>query len=484
MDRAKTSPGFDSITGLAARLRQGEATSVSLVEELLERIAALDPRLHSFLRVTEERALAEARAADASRKDGRNPGATLRGIPYAAKDLFDVKGLPTTAGTRLLAQNIAKDDCAVVKRLGAAGMVLLGKTHTIQLAYGTVGINNDQGTPLNPWHRVPHVAGGSSSGSAVAVTAGLAPMALGTDTGGSVRIPAALCGIVGLKTTVGRISRAGVYPLSWTFDSVGPLTRSVEDAALVFRAMQGPDAKDPQTLGVAPEDPLPALRAGVEGLRIGIGETLFFEEADPEVEKAVRDAAATLRSLGARVESLEMPEIAEAWAQEKRPLYVAAEACFHNRELLERHFDELDPFVSTRMIPGRSLSATDYFELGRRRADHLERLERRLGGVDAFLAPTTPIPAPSVAEAGASREAYAAFNLELHRNSGAGNYFNLCAVSLPCGFTSGGSPIGLMVYAKPFHEGIALRVAHTYEQATEWHARRPDLSWAVAATAT
>ena len=203
---------FEGIGSLAGKIRQGGVSPVALTEELLARIDALDPRLHAFIALTRERALGQARAAESALRAGHDLG-PLHGIPYAAKDLYDVAGLPTTAGTRVLKDNVAAADCAAVRRLSAAGMVLLGKTHTVQFAFGGVGINHDHGTPHNPWHRVPHAPGGSSSGSGVAVAAGLVPMALGTDTGGSVRYPAALCGTVGLKTTVGRISRAGVYPL-------------------------------------------------------------------------------------------------------------------------------------------------------------------------------------------------------------------------------------------------------------------------------
>ena len=478
MNRPDSAMAFDSITGLAARIQAGEQSPTALAQQSIERIDSLDARLHSFLMVTRERALAEARTAEGA----RGPG-PLSGIPYAAKDLFDVAGCPTTAGTRVLANNIAAADCTVVRKLAEAGMVLLGKTHTVQLAYGTLGINHDQGTPHNPWHRVPHAPGGSSSGSAVAVAAGLAPMALGTDTGGSVRIPAGFCGIVGLKTTVGRISRAGIYPLSWTLDSVGPLTRSVEDAALVYQALQGPDPRDPATIGVTPHDALSGLKRGVKGLRLAFGETIFFDDADIEVEKAVRGAGAVLRSLGAAVESMEIPEVAAIWGEKHRSLFVAAEACFSNRELLDNHRDELDPIVATRMIPGRSLAATDYFHLERRFSDLREQVLRRLRDVDALLLPTTPIAAPPIAEADASLEAYGKINLKLHRNSGVGNYLNVCAVSVPCGFTSKGLPIGLMIVAKPFQEDVALRIAYAYEQATEWHTRRPDLTWAAATAA-
>ncbi len=468
---------FESITGLAARIRGGSLGPVTLVEQLLDRIGALDKQLHAFILVAPERALAQARGAESALKGGQDLG-PLHGIPYAAKDLFDAKGLPTTAGSRLLAANVAREDCHVVRRLAAAGMVLLGKTYTVQFAYGAVGINHDQGTPHNPWHPTPHAPGGSSSGSAVAVAAGLVPMALGSDTGGSVRVPAALCGIVGLKTTVGRISRAGVYPLSWTLDSVGPLARSVEDAALVYQALQGVDVRDETTVGVAPHDALRGLKDGVKGLRVAFGDTLFFDEVDPEVERAVREAGKVFRSLGAHLGSVTVPEVAEAWAEEKRPLLIAAEACAVNREFLDNHFDALDPVVAHRMIAGRTLSAPDYLTLLRRCAALRERVQWTLRDVDAVIVPATMVPARPLAVIDASRESYVDHNLKYHRNTSIGNILNLCAVSVPCGFTREGLPIGLMIYAKPFQEDMALRVAYAYEQATEWHTRRPDPAWA------
>jgi aspartyl-tRNA(Asn)/glutamyl-tRNA(Gln) amidotransferase subunit A len=468
---------FQSIAELAAGYRRGAMSPVAASEALLERIAALDRHLHAFIAVTRDRALAEARAAESALRGGQDLG-PLHGVPYAVKDLYDVKGLPTTAGTRLLAGNLAGADCAVVARLAGAGMVLLGKTHTVQLAFGGVGINHDQGTPHNPWHRTPHAPGGSSSGSGVAVAAGLVPMALGSDTGGSVRIPAALCGTVGLKTTVGRISRAGVYPLSWTLDSVGPLTRTVEDAALVYQAMQGPDLRDETTLGVPPHDALRDLRAGVRGLRLAFGETLFFEDVDPEVDKAVREAGGVLRGLGAQLDSVAVPEAAEAFAEQKRALMVAAEACVVNGRLLDQHRDALDPVVANRMLPGRTLIAADYVALLRQWAALRERVKHTLRDVDALLVPTTQIPARPLSRIDASLEAYAEHNGRYLRNTSLGNVLNLCAVSLPCGFSSDGLPIGLMIYAKPWEEDVALRVAWAYEQATARARRHPDLAWA------
>jgi aspartyl-tRNA(Asn)/glutamyl-tRNA(Gln) amidotransferase subunit A len=467
---------YESITSLSARMRAGQVGPVAYVESLLARIAALDERLHAFIRVTADRALAQARAAEDILRSGADVG-PLHGIPYAAKDLFDVKGVPTTAGTRLLAGNVAAHDCTVVRQLAAAGMVLLGKTYTVQFAYGAAGVNHDQGTPHNPWHPVPHAPGGSSSGSAVAVAAGLAPMALGTDTGGSVRVPAALCGIVGLKTTVGRVSRAGVYPLSWTLDSVGPLTRSVEDAALVYQAMQGADARDESTVGVAAHDVLRGLKDGVKGLRIAFGETTFFEGVDAEVERAVREAGQVLRSLGAQLGSIAVPEASAAWAEEMRPLLIAAEACAVNREFLDQHLDALDPVIGPRMLGGRTLSAPDYYALLRRFAQLRQEVKWTLRDVDALIVPTTMAAARPLAEFDASFESYLEYNVRVHRNTGLGNILDLCAVSVPCGYTSEGLPIGLQVYAKPFAEDMALRVAYAYEQATEWHTRRPDLGW-------
>lgn len=468
---------FATITELATRIRAGALGPLQLAETCLERIAALDKRLHAFIAVTRDRALAEARAAETLLRGGHDLG-PLHGVPYAVKDLYDVKGWPTTAGTRLLADNVAAQDSTAVRRLAAAGMVLVGKTHTVQFAFSGIGINHDHGTPHNPWSPAPLAPGGSSSGSGVAVGAGLVPAALGSDTGGSVRIPAALCGTVGLKTTVGRISRSGVYPLSWTLDTVGPLTRSVEDAALVYQALHGTDLADETTLGVPPHDALASLRAGVKGLRLAFGETVFFDDVDGEITAAVREAGGVLRALGASVDSIAVPEVAEAMAEQRRASMIAAEALAVNGRLIDEQFDALDPVVAHRMKAGRSLSATDYFAVLRQWAALRARVQRTLADVDALLVPATMIPPRPLASIDASFESYTDANVRYLRNTAVGNILALCAVVLPCGFTGEGLPIGLMVYAKPFDEATALRVAWAYEQATGWHRRRPDLAWA------
>jgi aspartyl-tRNA(Asn)/glutamyl-tRNA(Gln) amidotransferase subunit A len=468
----------EPIARLAAGYRSGEVSPVAVTEAFLARIDRLNGPLHAYLRVTRERAMAEARAAELELRAGHDRG-PLHGIPYAVKDIFDVKGMPTTAGTRLRADHSAPADCAAVQALARAGMVLLGKTHTVQFAMGPVGINTDMGTPHNPWAAVPHAPGGSSSGSAVAVAAGLAVIALGSDTGGSVRIPAALCGTVGLKTTVGRISRTGVYPLSWTLDSVGPLTRSVQDAAFAYMALQGPDGADATTQGIAPTDVMPQLTRGVRGLRLVVCESVVLDDAHPDVVAAIAAAADVLKALGASVEWRRVPEIEETGADADRLRISAVEACHFNAQYLDGHFEEMDPVVRTRMVTGRQMTAPAYFAALRRMAERRTRLLDAMRDIDAVLAPTVPVPAEPVADM-ATVEAYQRLAPKYSRNTSLGNFLNLCAVSVPCGASATGLPLGLMVHAKPFQEEMALRVAYAYEQATEWHQRHPTLGWASA----
>ena len=393
---------FATIAELAPAIRSGALRSVDLTEQLLDRIERLNGALHAIVGVTRERALAEAAAADAMIAAGDYLG-PLHGIPYLAKDLFDVAGEVTAAGMSRLAGNVAATDGAVVRKLAAAGMILIGTTHTVQLAADILGINHDLGTPHNPWHETAHIPGGSSSGSAVAVAAGLAPMALGTDTGGSVRAPAALSGTVSLKTTVGRVSRAGVFPLSWTFDSVGPLTRSVEDAALVYQAIHGADPDDDSTALLARHDVIGDLKSGVEGLNITVGETVFFDGVDAEVDDAVLAAAEVCRSLGAEVGGLEMPEVTEAQALSHEPAHYAVEGYAFNRAYVDGHEGPLDPALAW-MDDGKDITAAEHFLARRRLADLRRRFAQRLEGVDAFLVPTTALPARPIAEVDADRE--------------------------------------------------------------------------------
>jgi aspartyl-tRNA(Asn)/glutamyl-tRNA(Gln) amidotransferase subunit A len=465
------------LSELSRRLRSGDLTPTKITRHFLERIDKLDRRLGAFRKPLPERAMAEAEAAETAMSAGVDLG-PLHGLPFAAKDLFNVKGYPTTAGSKVLEDNVAADDSHVTRKLAQAGMILLGKTNTVEFAYGGVGVNHNHGTPHNPWHAKAHAPGGSSSGSGVAVAGGLAPVALGTDTGGSVRIPAALCGTVGLKTTVGRISRAGVYPLSYSLDSVGPLSRTVEDAALVYQYLQGEDPADDTTIGIPRHNVMHTLKDGVKGIRLAFAETVFFDEADPEVAMAVREAGKVFQGLGAHVDSIAFPEAAEAQKLNPRGLVIAAEAYAVNQKWLEERFGDLDPVVGQRMIHGKSIPAPEYFAKTRRWAELRAQAEQSLRHVDALLVPTCMIPPMPVAEIDSGMETYMQHNAQYLRNTAIGNILRLCGLSVPCGFTSKGLPIGLMIYGRGFTEDVVLRIGHAYEQATDWHQRMPDLAWA------
>lgn len=461
---------------LSRLLRERAISPVELTAAVLDRIEEQEPHRHAFVTVTRRRALAEAAAAEEELSAGSVRG-PLHGIPYAAKDLFDVEGEVTGAGTRLLAGNVAGSDASVVRRLREAGMVLVGKTHTVQFAFGGVGINHDTGTPRNPWRDdEAYAPGGSSSGSAVAVAAGLVPAALGTDTSGSVRVPASLCGVSGLKTTVGRVSRAGVYPLSPTLDSVGPLARSAAGCALVYEAIQGADAADPATGGQTGHDVSSTVGAGVVGVRLAFLETMFFADVDPEVEAAVRAAGDVLADLGAEVTSIVTPEVDEVMGGKTAPhraWTVAAEACVGNRRFLDESFDELDPVVAHRMRRGFELSAVDLLETWEAWRRLRASFADRTAGIDAFLVPATMLPARPIAEIDASLGTYARHNLGYLRNTSIGNRMEWCGLSVPCGVTADGLPIGLLIEAPSMHEHVALRVGRAFQQATDWHLRRP-----------
>ena len=467
---------YRSIVELGRAVRAGELSAVAIAEHFLDRIDALEPSLGAFTVVCRDRALAQARAADEQIGAGVDLG-PLHGVPYVAKDLYDVAGLPTTAGTRLLADNVPAADCNVVDRLARAGMVLLGKTITVQFAYGGAGINTDQGTPHNPWHAEPHLPGGSSSGTGVAVAAGMAPMGLGSDTGGSVRIPASMCGVTGLKTTVGRISRAGVYPLSRSLDSVGPLTRDTADAAIVYEAMQGPDPADPTTRGQAPHDVTSGLGRGVAGLTLGVPRTVFWEDCDAEVEARVREAIAHVKSLGARVIDIEFEHAESARRLNPGGLVIAAEAYDVNRDLVDSRFDDLDPIVAFRVVKGRDIPAHEYIATVRAWEELRARTVAALDGIDGLLCPTVMIPPVPVADALATTDTYAERNLQALRNTSIGNILGLCGLSVPCGLTERGLPVGLMIYGKPFDEARVLRIGHAFQQSTDWHRRHPALDW-------
>jgi aspartyl-tRNA(Asn)/glutamyl-tRNA(Gln) amidotransferase subunit A len=461
------------ISQLARQLREREISCMEIMEMCLERIEKLDPHLGAFRVVFRDEAFQHAEALQKMLDAGR-PLGPLHGIPLAVKDLLDVAGEATCAGCKLLENNRAKRDAEVIRKLARAGMILVGKTHTVQFAYGGVGINTHYGTPRNPWAGDSYVPGGSSSGSGVAVAARMVPAALGTDTGGSVRIPSALCGITGLKPTFGRVSLSGVYPLSWTLDSVGPMALSVEDVAVLYEEMKMGEG-DQGEWDNWPQDVPVWLKAGVEGMRLGIPESVFWEEVDSEVERLVMDGISVLRGLGAKIERLPFPVARKASEFARRGVILASEAYSVNRHWVEEHFGELDPFVSFRLARAKDLKAHEYAEARREMLSLREEAMEQFSRVDVLVVPTTRIPSVSLEEASSSIDEYAKINWAYLRNTSIGNVLNFCALSVPCGFTSGGLPVGLMIYGRPWEEKVVLRVGHAFQKATEWHSLEPKL---------
>ncbi|GIX49649.1 MAG: glutamyl-tRNA(Gln) amidotransferase subunit A [Candidatus Tectimicrobiota bacterium] len=459
-----------TIAELAPRLQRREVSPVEVTQAHLERIARENDRLRAYLTVLPERALAAARRAEAEIARGQYRG-PLHGIPVAVKDLFAIRGVRMTCGSQILAQHVAQQQATVVQRLEDAGAVLLGTLNLHEFAWGATSINPHYGTPCNPWDptRLP---GGSSGGSAVATRAGLAMATLGTDTGGSVRIPAALCGVVGLKPTYGRVSRHGVFPLCWSLDHPGPLTRSVTDAALVLQAIAGHDPADPTTRRLPVPDYAGALRGEVRGLRLGVPRPFFFEQLDEQVARAVEAALAVLRELGVTCVDLDLPLMRDVPGASLAIMVTEAYAV-HEAWLRTRPQD-YGADVRLRLALGSTVLGAHYLKAQRFRALLCQEVGEALRRVDALATPTTLLPAPRLDEPvvrlGGSEVVVAA---NLARFTRPFNLTGLPALSLPCGFSNEGLPIGLQLAGRPFDEATILRLAYAYEQHTSWHRRWP-----------
>jgi aspartyl-tRNA(Asn)/glutamyl-tRNA(Gln) amidotransferase subunit A len=458
------------LTELSRRLDRREITSRRIAEACLARIDVLDERLHAFVEVYREDALACADAADLERASRMTRGA-LHGLPIALKDLLHVKGRVTTAGSATWRGRVAYDTATAVERLVSAGMVALGKTHMVEFAFGGWGRNQPMGAPWNPWDLATHrVAGGSSSGSAVAVAAGLAPAAIGSDTGGSIRIPASLTGITGLKPTYGLISLAGVVPLATTLDSLGPLTRTVEDAAMITAALAGPDPRDPSTLA-APRIDFEGALSGepdVRGMRIAaLPEDQFPSYILPDVVRARDEAVAVLRKLGAIVEQVRFPFDLDDLAL-RNGCIIAAEAWATHRAYIEDEALAIDPWVRRRTIGGKTISATEYIDVLAERKRASAAFSAWMRGRDALLTPTLPITALALDEVDEATSPLAHFTR-------LANYLTACALSLPGGVSSDGLPIGVQLIGAPFSEATLVRAGRAFQQATDWHLRHPDL---------
>lgn len=461
------------IVELAAAIRARELSPVELVRACLDRIEHLDGRLRAFITVDAEGALRAARAREAEVQAGGLRG-PLHGIPLAWKDLFGVRGLPTSCGTKIADYFATAQDATAVARLTATGAITLGKLNMTELALGPFGDNAHHGDVENPW-RPGHVSGGSSSGSGAAVAAGLTCGALGTDTGGSIRLPAACCGIVGLKPTYGRVSRAGVMPLSWSLDHAGPMARTVRDVALVTGIIAGHDPEDATTSLRPVPDYLAGLDAPVAGLRIGVPRNYYWDGVDPEVGDAARAAIRVLEGLGARVDELELPD-PQVLVDVSNVIARSESAAVHAR-LVREQPHALQPTVRARLEVGFHIPAYEYLQALRLRAQLAEAFGREVfARVDALATPTIPErpPAYAAAKAGSAEEVVQRMG-RFSRLTRPFNTLGLPVLSVPCGFSANGLPLGLQLAGRPFDEATVLRLGHAYEQAAGWSRHRPPL---------
>jgi aspartyl-tRNA(Asn)/glutamyl-tRNA(Gln) amidotransferase subunit A len=459
---------FGTLAALAQMLRRGETTSRAIVDACLARIEAHDTRLHAFIEVYADDARALADAADLERRAGAVRG-PLHGLPVAFKDLLHIEGRQTTAGSKSWLGRRSTLTATVIKRLREAGMIPLGKTHMVEFAFGGWGRNEPMGAPWNPWDpHVHRVAAGSSSGSAVAVAAGLVPAALGSDTGGSIRMPAALCGLTGLKPTYGLVSLHGADLLSEVLDSIGPLAHTAEDAALVTAAIAGPDRFDAATRAAPAVDFSAALAAPLDlaGMRISVlAAEQFPADIDADVVRARDEALAVLRDRGARVEEVRAPiDFADVAARLGRLL--AASAYALHRAYIEDPSVPIDPWVRRRTLGGKGVSAADYLdEIAAMRAAQAS-FAQWMRGRDALLTPTVPLPAVRLADVDEATAPLATFTR-------AGNYLGACGLSLPAGFSVTGLPVAIQIVGAPFTEPTLIHIGRAYQHVTDWHLRRP-----------
>lgn len=454
-----------SAAELGEKIRAGDVSPVDAVDACLARIEATEPQLNAYVRVFADQARAAARQAEKEITSGHWRG-PLHGVPVALKDLYDVAGVPTTASSRVREQWTPQADSAAAERLTSAGAIILGKTHTHEFAYGVV-----TPTTRNPWDtgRTP---GGSSGGSGATVASAGAFMAMGSDTGGSIRIPAALCGTVGLKPTFGRVSRAGITSLSWGLDHAGPLTRTVEDAALSLQVLAGHDPRDPGSLDEPVPDYSAGLRDGIKGLRVGVPTNYFFDLIDSEVESVVRKAYEQLQALGA-----ELVDVALPMPEQIGPVEFAIllpEASDYHRQMLRETPELYTDEVRILLEAGEFVPATTYIRAQRVRNLLQQEFRKLYDAVDVIVAPSLPATAAvagteSITWPDGSEEplisAYTRFAVP-------GNVTGLPCLSVPCGFSSDGLPIGFQAIGRPLDEATILRLGAAYEAATDGHKRR------------
>ncbi|HJS73583.1 MAG TPA: amidase [Vicinamibacteria bacterium] len=466
---------FRSAGELAGLVRTKEVSPVEITDAFLARIDQLNPKLNAFITVTADEARLRAHEAEREIASGSYRG-PLHGIPYAPKDILATRGIRTTNGSRVTPDWVPDYESTITERLRAAGAVLLGKLNLLEFAMGS-GVLSGFGPSRNPWH-LDYSPSGSSSGSGTALAAYLTPLSIGTDTGGSIRAPAAACGIVGLKQTYGRVSRYGVTTLSWTLDHAGPMTKTVADAAVMLRIIAGPDPKDPTTSSELVPDYAGALASGVKGLRIGVPKSYFFEAASAEVDGAVRAAVSVLATLGANVVEVDVPH-AELAGSAGWIVAMAEASAFHEKRLRETP-ELFDPLVRERLEVAKFYSATDYIKALRVRTLLQNEMARVFEICDVMAVPgSTSVASKLDDEAAARSDVKPGSTSPAFRggNTFLGNMTGLPAITIPCGFTQGPPPlpISIQFYGKPFDEAAILRAAHAYESATDWHRRKPGL---------
>lgn len=454
---------YATISEAGAKLRSGETTAAALTQMMLERIEVLNGTLNAYITVTADLAREQARQADAELQQGLDRG-PLHGIPVAVKDLFATKGIRTTCGSKLFENWIPDHDATVVTRLREAGAVLLGKTGLHELAYGTSSINPFFGAIGNPW-APDHDPGGSSGGSASAVAAGLAYAALGSDTGCSIRQPAHCCGIVGHKPTFGLVSKAGALPLVWTMDHVGPLTRSVQDAAYVLDAIAGHDPGDPYSVPQRGMDGFDPMGGALSEVRIGVVRRYFFD-GHADVVAVVDAALDTLRDLGARIVDVDLPNIDDAFAAAG---VTFTEALAIHRKNLEDRPEDFSDEVRGKLLGSMDRKAADYAEAQHFRRLFTAQVHEAMAGCDVLAAPTATIAAAPIADRPED------YRLLSWKNTGIFDLTGQPSISIPCGFTEAGLPVGLMLTGRLFEDRTVLQIASLFEAATDWQTRRPSL---------
>jgi aspartyl-tRNA(Asn)/glutamyl-tRNA(Gln) amidotransferase subunit A len=445
-----------SLTSQRDLVKSKEMTALDLAEACYRQIERLNPTLNAFITVIPLQDVQES---------STNGSLPLSGIPLAVKDLYDTKGIRSTGGSKFFKDHIPEEDAFVVTRIKKAGAHIIGKTNTHEIALGVTNNNPHFGACKNPWD-ITRTPGGSSGGSAVAVATGMAMAALGTDTGGSIRIPAALCGVVGLKPTYGRVSLRGILPLSWNLDHAGPITRKVEDAALMLQVIGGYDAGDPVSVKTLPGDYSSHLTDGMKDRKIALAVGSYIEEADPEILEAVRAAARSLKEQGVSIAEVNVDFLREA-ALANALMTQADGAAFH-RERLKEHPDWFGPDVRQRLEMGAAFTASDYILARRTQAETRRKLDNLFDEFDSLLLPTTPIAAPFLEGENALEQARL-----LTRFTSPFNLTGLPALTVPCGFTKDNLPIGLQIVSRAWNESGILRAGYSHQQATEWHKQKP-----------